>query len=393
MRRILTSMRTHALVLAGGSGDRFGARDSEAVRAAGRRADPAAQRARHRRRGRRPARRRRPPDWLEETRRDRRRRPPCRVPASVVAGRRDPEREHAASAWRRLDADRRTTSSSSTTRCGPSCRARSSCASIEPVCPAAPTATDTVIPSADTLVIVEGDDVIEIPERARYRRGQTPQMFRKRVLAQAYEAAAAAGDLTATDDCSLVLRHVPGRPDRGRRRRRGEPQDHDAHGPGARRPHDPDAHPRPDSRAASPRRSLEAPRLRRRRDRRHRAGDRRRRRRRPARGRGGRAPTGLDVRDCGGRRSPRRRGRRARSAGSTTSSAPPASCASGGHRRPSPEELAEIIDVNVTGTLNVARAAHPHLGQRAARSPSSPRARSRAAAPTTSPTRPARPPS
>jgi 2-C-methyl-D-erythritol 4-phosphate cytidylyltransferase len=26
-----------------------------------------------------------------------------------------------------------------------------------------------------------------------------------------------------------------------------------------------------------------------------------------------------------------------------------------------PEELAEVIDVNLTGTLNVARAAHPHL--------------------------------
>ena len=47
-------------------------------------------------------------------------------------------------------------------------------------------ATDTVIPSADTLVIVEGDDVVEIPERGRYRRGQTPQSFRKGVLDRAY---------------------------------------------------------------------------------------------------------------------------------------------------------------------------------------------------------------
>jgi 2-C-methyl-D-erythritol 4-phosphate cytidylyltransferase len=59
-------------------------------------------------------------------------------------------------------------------------------------------------------VIVEGDDVVEIPDRARYRRGQTPQAFRMRVLREAYGAAAATGDLTATDDLSLVLRHVPG---------------------------------------------------------------------------------------------------------------------------------------------------------------------------------------
>jgi 2-C-methyl-D-erythritol 4-phosphate cytidylyltransferase len=82
--------------------------------------------------------------------------------------------------------------------------------SIEPILSGRADATDTVIPSADTLVVVEGDQVVEIPERARYRRGQTPQTFRMRVIAQAYAAATAAGDLTATDDCSLVLRHVPG---------------------------------------------------------------------------------------------------------------------------------------------------------------------------------------
>ncbi len=81
---------------------------------------------------------------------------------------------------------------------------------IEPVVSGAADSTDTVIPSADTLVIVDGDRVIEIPDRSRYRRGQTPQVFRKSILAQAYETAAAMGDLAATDDCSLVLRHVPG---------------------------------------------------------------------------------------------------------------------------------------------------------------------------------------
>lgn len=81
--------------------------------------------------------------------------------------------------------------------------------SIEPILSGRADATDTVIPSADTLVIVEGDIVTEIPERARYRRGQTPQAFRHAVLARAYQLATAAGDMNATDDCSLVLRHLP----------------------------------------------------------------------------------------------------------------------------------------------------------------------------------------
>jgi 2-C-methyl-D-erythritol 4-phosphate cytidylyltransferase len=80
---------------------------------------------------------------------------------------------------------------------------------IDPIRSGLADATDTVIPSADTLVIVDGDRVVEIPDRSRYRRGQTPQGFRLRVLAAAYEAADRAGDLSATDDCSLVLRYVP----------------------------------------------------------------------------------------------------------------------------------------------------------------------------------------
>lgn len=81
---------------------------------------------------------------------------------------------------------------------------------IEPILSGRADGADTVIPSADTLVIVEGDEVVEIPERARYRRGQTPQSFRYEVLRRAYAAAEAVGDMAASDDCSLVLRHVPG---------------------------------------------------------------------------------------------------------------------------------------------------------------------------------------
>jgi 2-C-methyl-D-erythritol 4-phosphate cytidylyltransferase len=82
--------------------------------------------------------------------------------------------------------------------------------SIEPIAAGRADGTDTVIPSADTLVVVEDGRVVEIPERSRFRRGQTPQGFRVSVLTEAYEAASRAGDLGATDDCSLVLRYVPG---------------------------------------------------------------------------------------------------------------------------------------------------------------------------------------
>jgi 2-C-methyl-D-erythritol 4-phosphate cytidylyltransferase len=82
--------------------------------------------------------------------------------------------------------------------------------SVEPILSGRAEATDTVIPSADTLVVVDGDEVVEIPDRSRFRRGQTPQTFRVGTLTEAYEAAARAGDLSASDDCSLVLRHVPG---------------------------------------------------------------------------------------------------------------------------------------------------------------------------------------
>lgn len=82
--------------------------------------------------------------------------------------------------------------------------------SIEPITSGRADGTDTVIESADTLVVVDGDRVVEIPPRARFRRGQTPQSFRVSVVRAAYAAAGRAGDLTATDDCSLVMRYVPG---------------------------------------------------------------------------------------------------------------------------------------------------------------------------------------
>ncbi|MET0838730.1 MAG: 2-C-methyl-D-erythritol 4-phosphate cytidylyltransferase [Marmoricola sp.] len=71
-------------------------------------------------------------------------------------------------------------------------------------------AVDVAIPSADTIIEVDDDNVIsEIPPRARLRRGQTPQAFRAGTLRRAYAAAMQDPDFTATDDCSVVLRYTP----------------------------------------------------------------------------------------------------------------------------------------------------------------------------------------
>jgi ribitol-5-phosphate 2-dehydrogenase (NADP+) / D-ribitol-5-phosphate cytidylyltransferase len=70
-------------------------------------------------------------------------------------------------------------------------------------------AVDVAIPSADTIVVVEDDVVVDIPDRARLRRGQTPQGFRLSVIRRAYELAWTDPDFSATDDCSVVLRYLP----------------------------------------------------------------------------------------------------------------------------------------------------------------------------------------
>lgn len=71
-------------------------------------------------------------------------------------------------------------------------------------------AIDVVIPSADTLVIVDESGIIQdIPPRSSFRRGQTPQGFNAGVLKSAYELANRDSNFQATDDCSVVLKYRP----------------------------------------------------------------------------------------------------------------------------------------------------------------------------------------
>jgi ribitol-5-phosphate 2-dehydrogenase (NADP+) / D-ribitol-5-phosphate cytidylyltransferase len=73
-------------------------------------------------------------------------------------------------------------------------------------------AVDVAIPSADTIVEVDQDVIVAVPDRSRLRRGQTPQSFRLHVLAEAYARAWQDPDFAATDDCSVVLRYRPETP-------------------------------------------------------------------------------------------------------------------------------------------------------------------------------------
>lgn len=71
-------------------------------------------------------------------------------------------------------------------------------------------AVDTAIASADTLIEVDDEGyIVDVPDRSRMRRGQTPQGFHLDVIRRAYELAGTDPDFQATDDCSVVLRYTP----------------------------------------------------------------------------------------------------------------------------------------------------------------------------------------
>ncbi|MER5176806.1 bifunctional cytidylyltransferase/SDR family oxidoreductase [Streptomyces sp. NPDC002896] len=75
-------------------------------------------------------------------------------------------------------------------------------------------AVDVAIPTADTIIVTrthgaDGEYITDIPDRSRLRRGQTPQAFRLSTIRRAYRIAAADPSFRATDDCSVVLNYLP----------------------------------------------------------------------------------------------------------------------------------------------------------------------------------------
>ena len=70
-------------------------------------------------------------------------------------------------------------------------------------------AVTVVSPTVDTILEVELGSVVAVPPRSRMFRAQTPQGFRFGVISSAHEAAAAARDMNATDDCGVVRAFRP----------------------------------------------------------------------------------------------------------------------------------------------------------------------------------------
>ena len=72
-------------------------------------------------------------------------------------------------------------------------------------------AVAVAIPSADTVFEVsdERTAVVAIPDRQRLRCAQTPQAFRCGILRDAYDKALEDSGFTCTDDCGVILRYRP----------------------------------------------------------------------------------------------------------------------------------------------------------------------------------------
>lgn len=71
-------------------------------------------------------------------------------------------------------------------------------------------AVDVAISVADTIIQVDEKDCIQkIPTRSTLRSGQTPQCFKRGVIHKAYEIALQDPHFVTTDDCGVVRKYLP----------------------------------------------------------------------------------------------------------------------------------------------------------------------------------------
>ena len=70
-------------------------------------------------------------------------------------------------------------------------------------------AVGVAVPTSDTIVVVADGVMTRMPRRDSLLRCQTPQGFRWSVLARAHDLALADPDFSPTDDCGVVLRYLP----------------------------------------------------------------------------------------------------------------------------------------------------------------------------------------
>lgn len=73
-------------------------------------------------------------------------------------------------------------------------------------------AVNVAVPSADTIIEVDGDFITNIPDRSRLRRGQTPQAFDRQLISDAYYKALKDPNFRTTDDCGVVRTYLPEEP-------------------------------------------------------------------------------------------------------------------------------------------------------------------------------------
>ena len=67
---------------------------------------------------------------------------------------------------------------------------------------------DVAIPSADTIIQVNENNIIQdIPKRKYLRRGQTPQAFKLGIIKKAHELAMNDNNVEVTDDCGLIRKY------------------------------------------------------------------------------------------------------------------------------------------------------------------------------------------
>lgn len=66
-------------------------------------------------------------------------------------------------------------------------------------------AVDVAIPTADTIIKVNGNIIDNIPERRFLKRGQTPQCFKLSLIKKAHELSIE--DSNFTDDCGLIVKY------------------------------------------------------------------------------------------------------------------------------------------------------------------------------------------
>lgn len=71
-------------------------------------------------------------------------------------------------------------------------------------------AVDVAIPSADTIIRVKDDLIVEIPDRQELMLGQTPQGFRTSIIKKAHEIFER-NPVKVTDDCGLVVKYNLGK--------------------------------------------------------------------------------------------------------------------------------------------------------------------------------------